>query len=1486
MKNPSTYRLLIIGLWFLFACSMYRVSAEGTKELRPQAGNFGGIQIVPVVDPDKPFALFNGNVDYRLNVHICEAGETIQMGFGGLRDALANPRVRLMDPDGVIAVNSTPVGTANQPGYIANYNQAVAGPRAATNLGGYTPISFTATKTGDYYIEFNNALSKIDLLDVTVLGVDGTIKKGRLWSKAWLMNTADYDNPFYGSMYIYTDDMITTKINFNGIEPYEFMISSNSTGTQNSGNVINDRRSLYGNSTYPQYRIFLNEPDSVCYPTGFLGSIVGTPTITGCPGNYCINVEVTAPGIMQFFLNADGIPGMQSGGKDKMIQTKVEKGKNCVKWDGKDGLGNKIDTNVVDFEMGISYVNGLSHLPIYDVERHPAGYIVTYVRPRGITGNIPLQWDDSRLRTNPRTYIDAITNLTGCLGNGCHQWQGRGNNNGGTCPNCPETVNTWWYVKESQAKVTSHIKDKDVDANRRDNRKGKWNDTLVCASDPALQLNAVVKGDRGVQWKLLKGAGSFAKDTVASTIYTFGANDHKNTNVTFLIASRGDSCPAVYDTMKVFFDPVKTMQISPVTPICSNTPQALNINSTLAGATKISWSGGQGAFSPNRTSPNFRYTPTPQELIDGKVKFVANTTDNVVSCPNIRDSVEVQLILAPIVEAPKDTLFCINASNIALNLVANYKNADSLKWFVNNPSNFTFNKDTGATVSGTITNNSSQLNIRVEAYRRGCTPAIDNMLVNSWPLKSITITDPAPICDPNPKINAVTATPVNTNKILWITAGGTITPNDSASSISYVPTAAEISNGRAMLIAKTNEIAPLCPNQADTTWVNLAIRPTIEGPNDTLLCESTLLKTLALSSTSTYADSVVWSVDNPMAHFTNAKGTNTTLNIQNNTIAKVKVSAFKAGCPPAVDSSQITFARPPVISAIAKPTCDTDLKFVLSGNMAFAKANDKIAWSRTTSHGYFSSDSTLTSNSYIPSSTDIQKGSIRLGLRHIAVDKCPARDTLIELPLAPLPISDAGRNTLVCRNSEITQKTNINPAWTYAWRNSADTTQPILSTKDSIRLMLTQDMELFLTVKNAMGCIATDSARLRVLDPPLIQLDPHKCLYGPIQLTATVTQTPPLGKYVWFKKGIASTDTLPSISITEPGIYKYAYSYKHCKQADSIYITRPPIAKADSLVDCIGTAGFLTADSVYKATYLWNGVASNSPNHPVITALGRQNITLIVRDSLGCESSTVAFTKGVPKPEFDLLGSNICIGETGKINAILKDPALTSSHNITHRWSQSNGNTLVGSVSTLTFKTPDTYTLTLNIGKCQAIQSKQVLVHPKPEIDIPKEHKYCFEESEPIKLDAARTYTSYAWYTKGSLIDTTRSIEVKPLVPTSYKLSVSNQYGCRDSVPVQVLVSCPPRLFVPNVLTPDSKDINAVMNVYGAFYTDFELTVFNRWGEIIYETNDPRAAWDGTYRGELMPVGVYPWIISYNAEYDEYKKPSKFKLKGDITLIR
>ncbi len=95
-------------------------------------------------------------------------------------------------------------------------------------------------------------------------------------------------------------------------------------------------------------------------------------------------------------------------------------------------------------------------------------------------------------------------------------------------------------------------------------------------------------------------------------------------------------------------------------------------------------------------------------------------------------------------------------------------------------------------------------------------------------------------------------------------------------------------------------------------------------------------------------------------------------------------------------------------------------------------------------------------------------------------------------------------------------------------------------------------------------------------------------------------------------------------------------------------------------------------------------------------------------------------------------------------------------------------------------------------------------------------------------------------------------------------LIVTNQYGCVDSVTKYIEYIVKPLIYVPNSFTPDGDDYNNTWQYYlsGFDTTDFNVRVFNRWGGIVWESNDPTASWDGTYKGVLVQDGVYTWVIN------------------------
>jgi len=91
-------------------------------------------------------------------------------------------------------------------------------------------------------------------------------------------------------------------------------------------------------------------------------------------------------------------------------------------------------------------------------------------------------------------------------------------------------------------------------------------------------------------------------------------------------------------------------------------------------------------------------------------------------------------------------------------------------------------------------------------------------------------------------------------------------------------------------------------------------------------------------------------------------------------------------------------------------------------------------------------------------------------------------------------------------------------------------------------------------------------------------------------------------------------------------------------------------------------------------------------------------------------------------------------------------------------------------------------------------------------------------------------------------------------------------------------------LFVSDAFSPNSDGINENYHVYGAHIGRFEMYIFNRWGEIIYKTNKFEDSWDGKYLGKNIDLGVYPWIITYEGDSEEYKGP--YAKEGSVSVIR
>ena len=117
-----------------------------------------------------------------------------------------------------------------------------------------------------------------------------------------------------------------------------------------------------------------------------------------------------------------------------------------------------------------------------------------------------------------------------------------------------------------------------------------------------------------------------------------------------------------------------------------------------------------------------------------------------------------------------------------------------------------------------------------------------------------------------------------------------------------------------------------------------------------------------------------------------------------------------------------------------------------------------------------------------------------------------------------------------------------------------------------------------------------------------------------------------------------------------------------------------------------------------------------------------------------------------------------------------------------------------------------------------------------------------------------------------------------------YTLTASSD-GCTRSASIAVRcreVVCGPPLFtIPNAFTPNGDGINDALCFNTEQLSEFSISIFNRWGETVYRSDDPTRCWDGTYNGTPCPQGVYTYscLITCFGNHTNH-------LKGNITLIR
>lgn len=301
----------------------------------------------------------------------------------------------------------------------------------------------------------------------------------------------------------------------------------------------------------------------------------------------------------------------------------------------------------------------------------------------------------------------------------------------------------------------------------------------------------------------------------------------------------------------------------------------------------------------------------------------------------------------------------------------------------------------------------------------------------------------------------------------------------------------------------------------------------------------------------------------------------------------------------------------------------------------------------------------------------------------------------------------------------------------------------------------------------------------------------------------------------------------------------------------------------DSSLDeiCPGEEVILSASHYLADNFLWSNGDTGSST--IVTEPGIHFVTV----SDGCCFESIAQIEILDKaPEeitVDIMGeSTICENEVKTLTAI-------SSTAESFEWSD-------GSISdNITITSVGTYTVTVT-NICDEIATQEIQVTYTDPLDLEFGNIGDLPCGGEVELFLNSDGVEFEWSTG----ETSESIYVTEL--GDYYVTVSN--GCEtgvDSFSLETVIGT--TVDIPNAFTPDGDGIN---DSFGPIWNcnevnTFAMKIYNRWGQLIYDGQDPTLRWDGSYENSQQASDVFVYFITYTDGLGE-----SFSLKGDVTLIR
>ena len=313
------------------------------------------------------------------------------------------------------------------------------------------------------------------------------------------------------------------------------------------------------------------------------------------------------------------------------------------------------------------------------------------------------------------------------------------------------------------------------------------------------------------------------------------------------------------------------------------------------------------------------------------------------------------------------------------------------------------------------------------------------------------------------------------------------------------------------------------------------------------------------------------------------------------------------------------------------------------------------------------------------------------------------------------------------------------------------------------------------------------------------------------------------------------------LNVTGAGMYIVKLTNQNnCPASDTIVVHYNPLPKfslgADTAL-CNGTV--LKLNPAASGSFLWN---TGSQASAINIASG--GLYWLQVDKQGCRFRDSILVSFKPKPVIALGNdTSLCVGESLMLD-------VTNPGAVYH-WQDGNNQPL--------YHVADAgiYSVKVSMNGCDTSGNIKVSYFDKPQLQFPGDTTLCV--SQHLTLDAFNPGSEYLWQ------DGSAAPQYQITGPGNYSVEVTNHCGVTTgSVKVQY-ENCDCHFYIPNAFTPNHDGKNDVFRPkWICLFDQYDLKIFNRWGQLVFHSSNPDMGWDGTMGGMPQVDGGYVWLITYH----------------------